>query len=227
MNQCVEYIEMMHRKIDGELSELETKRLEKHLQQCPACLEDYQSFQEMNDLFQGVEMIEPPLELQQMIMSEVMVEEMSWATEEEPEGIMSTVEIVEKVWQSSEEVKPHIKNSFEEEVAIHRSPHFGAILTMVVIACFNGYFFISRLIPFVGVRFNQTEKQMVARLFVQFFARFAVVGRHTGEALQVAFRAVLHHLPWQMSLIYLVITGLSFLGFIYFLRQDRKGGDCT
>lgn len=227
MNNCTEYIELMHRQLDGELSELETRRLEKHLQQCPACAEDYQSFQEMNDLFQGVEMIEPPLELKHMIMTEIMAEEMSWEIEKEPEVTISITETAEKVWQSSEVVKPHMQESFEEEVATNRSPHFGAILAMVVVACLNGFLFITRLIPFVGVRFNPTERQMVTRLFLQFFARFAVVGRHTGEALHVAFRAVVHYLPWQMALLYLGVAGLSIFGFIYFLRQDRKGGDWT
>lgn len=72
MSGCYRYLEMMQREFDGELSELEKKILEKHLTQCPFCREEYAAFRVVENLFEGVEMLEPPVDLTDLIMAEVL-----------------------------------------------------------------------------------------------------------------------------------------------------------
>lgn len=188
MKNCTEFVELMQRQMDGELSELELKRLEKHIHHCPACAADYLTFQEMNELFQDVHMVEPPMELQSLIMAEIMSE-----SEPVPEA----------------------------------ATPIGGIIAMVLAATINGFLFLFRVLPFFNVQFNSTERRMITQLFIQFFARFAIVGRHTGEALQKAFQTVALYLPWQLVITYLIVTVGTVLGLIYFIHQGRKGGNLT
>ncbi|MCK4259747.1 MAG: zf-HC2 domain-containing protein [Halanaerobiales bacterium] len=75
MNRCSEYLDMIQREVDGELNELEKKKLEKHVQQCPSCAEEYNVFLKLDNLFDNFEMEEPPMMLKEMVMSEILAEE--------------------------------------------------------------------------------------------------------------------------------------------------------
>lgn len=85
MSGCYKYLEMMQRELDGELSEIEKKMLEKHMEQCPFCREEYAAFRTVADMFAGVEMMEPPRNLSDLIMAEVM--ELEPGTEDLPREI--------------------------------------------------------------------------------------------------------------------------------------------
>lgn len=88
MSECDKYQVMMQRELDGELSEIEIKMLQKHIEQCPFCREEYTAFHAIADLFEEMEMVEPPLHLADLIMAEVMQIEADRESETEETAIV-------------------------------------------------------------------------------------------------------------------------------------------
>ncbi len=75
MNKCSEYIDLMQKELDGNLTELEKKKLQKHVQQCPSCSEEYAEFMQLGELLDGFAMEEPPIALKEMVMTEILATE--------------------------------------------------------------------------------------------------------------------------------------------------------
>ena len=68
---CGSYIELMQRKIDGEISSAEEEKLTKHLALCPNCRADFKAFQQLDRSFLETKLLSPPLELKDYVMTEI------------------------------------------------------------------------------------------------------------------------------------------------------------
>ncbi len=84
MKECSKYIDLMHKQLDDELSEIEEKMLHKHLAICPACADDYAAFREMAQIFDQTVIVDPPVELKELVMEEIMGMEWEAAVEKSP-----------------------------------------------------------------------------------------------------------------------------------------------
>jgi anti-sigma factor RsiW len=69
--RCLEWQEWMSLELDGRLSAEQRRRLESHLDDCLACRQVRQHWQELDNLFSGAPMVQPPEDLTARVMARI------------------------------------------------------------------------------------------------------------------------------------------------------------
>lgn len=246
MSNCQRYLEMMQQELDGQLSELEAKMLEKHVHQCPSCREEHATFQTLGSLLTGLEMEEAPFDLKDLIMAEVMQidiqnsllgdqsslgnDQNSLETNHSSVITASCVEQINSVddLQANQatllKAPTNSRSEVDVQAEVSKKPKFFVSL-LVALAAVNLVVFYYWLQPIIGVRVNTHGFVVFYQLVSNTFSKFVLVGRHTGDAFQIIARAIAGVIPWEWVIFYTILTGISVVGMLSMFR--KRGGNAT
>lgn len=209
---CDKYFELMQRDLDGELSEIEQKMLQKHIDQCPSCKEEYAALRRVVGLFEDAEVLEPPLTLKHLIMSEVRKLEIDAVEQETPTAA--------REMHSQPETAVDTLVDAPKDTRARRKKGIGLLIAVAII---NTFFFCYWILPFIGYNTRGSGQSVVlTQMTMESFSKFALVGQHTGDALQLVLKSVVGIMPWNWILIYLAIAGVLLV--IMWTVARKKGG---
>lgn len=214
---CDKYLELMQRDLDGELSEIEQKMLQKHIDQCPSCKEEYSALRRVIGLFEDAELVEPPLTLKHLIMAEVRKLEIEGI---EPMAEPSTERILPNIKHSQPAISTAaVPDALKESKPVRKK----GIGLLVVVAIINTFFFCYWVLPFIGFNTKGSNQSVVlTQMTMESFSKFALVGQHTGDIVQVILKSVVGIMPWNWILIYLSIAVVLLV--IMWTVARKKGG---
>lgn len=204
MNECAKYLQLMQEKMDNQLSEIEEKMLNKHIASCTVCAKDNQAFDQMTSLFQEISMEEPPVELKEMVMSEI-----------------ASMEIPRIVTDG--EVSPQLQltrgTDFKREMGLKRG-----IGLLIFLAIINASLFFYRIIPFMDLEKSIAQRVMIYQVLFQFFNRFIVIGYQLGDIFGVVFKSAFKLIPWNLVGILVIPLIVLIVCLWSLLRLNKKGG---
>lgn len=202
MSNCYQYQKFMQMKLDGDLNELDAKRLRKHLESCPSCAEEYQELQELNDLLEGIGLEEPPSALKDGVMAQILNEE------------------VEK-----ETVENKISSEKVEKEGAKRIRLLSWPLILFSLVSINTLLFIRKFITTFNIMDTSLQERMGFRFFFKTINIIAIVSDKVSDALMLVLKKSLTGMVGNVILISsLMIIVLSILMWTLLRFKDKGGG---
>lgn len=213
MNNCDRYLEMIHKEIDGEISEIEAKMLQKHINNCPSCKEEYRALTKVANIFEDAELVEPPKALKHMIMSQIRK-----LNCEELEEAIAPTPVSLQVETTSDFCPLPESGGTEERKPIRKR----SICLLVAVAILNTFLFCYWVLPLIGFGQQGVQTTVLTQTTMQSFAKFATVGQHTGDIIQLILKSVVEIMPWNWIAVYIAFTVVLLV--IMWTVARKRGG---